>query len=64
MLVSKFKITNTELCVPVLTLSTQDNVKRRKRRKLESCFKRTFNSNEHQSKKNKSSAKQIFRFFN
>ena len=51
MLVSKFKITNTELCVPVLTLSTQDNVKRRKRRKLESCFKRTINSNEHQSKK-------------
>ena len=47
--------------VPVLTLSTQDNVKLLKQ--LES-FKRTVNRKKYQSKKNKSDAKQIFRFFN
>ena len=49
MLVSKFKITDTELYVPVLTLWTQDNVKPRKQ--LGSFFTRIINWNEHQSKK-------------
>ena len=37
----EFKITDTKLCVPVLTLSTQDNIKLLKQ--LESDFKRTIN---------------------
>ena len=48
--------------VPVVTYSIQDKVKLLKQ--LESSFKRTINWNKCKSKKNKSSAKQIFRFFN
>ena len=55
-LLPEFKITDTKLYVPVVTLSTQDNV--------ESGFKRTVKWNKYQPKKNKSSAKQIFKFFN
>ena len=39
--VPKFRTTDTKLYVPVLTLSTQDNVKLLKQ--LESCFKGTIN---------------------
>ena len=44
----KFNITDTKLYVPVVTLSTQDNVRLLKQ--LERCFKRTNNLNECQSK--------------
>ena len=47
--VPECKITNTELYVPVVTLSTQDNVKLLKQ--LESVFKRTINWNKYQSRK-------------
>ena len=43
-----FTITDTKLYVPVVTLSTEDNVKLLKH--LESGFKRTFNWNKYQSK--------------
>ena len=46
-----FKITDTKLYVPVVTLSNQDNVKLLKH--LESGFKRTTNWNKYQSKKSK-----------
>ena len=46
--VLKFEIANTKLYVPVITLSTQDNVKLLKQ--LESGFKRTINWNKYQSK--------------
>ena len=46
--VSNFEITDTELYVSVVTLSTQDNVKLLKQ--LESGFKRTINRNKHLSK--------------
>ena len=42
------KITDTKPYVPVVKLSTQDNVKLLKQ--LESCFKRTINWNKYQSK--------------
>ena len=45
---AKFKIANTKFFVPVLTLSTQDNVKLLKQ--LESHFKKTINLNKYQSK--------------
>ena len=60
--VPEFKITDTTLFVPVVTLSTQDNVRMLKQ--LESGFKRTSYWNKYLSKKNKSSTKQIFRFLN
>ena len=44
---TKFKITETKLYVPVVTLSTQDNVKLLKQ--LKSDFKRTINWNEYES---------------
>ena len=44
----KLKITDTKLCVPVVTLSTQDNVKLL--RQLESGFKRTVNWTKYLSK--------------
>ena len=47
--VPKFKITNTNLYVPVVTLSTQENVKLLKQ--LESGVKRTINGNKYHSKK-------------
>ena len=48
--VPEFKIADTKLHVPVVTLSTQDNIKLFKQ--LESCFKRTMDWNKYQSKKN------------
>ena len=59
--VPEIKITDTKLYDPVVTLSTQDNVKLFKQ--LQSGFKRKINWNKYQSKTTKSSAKQIFRFF-
>ena len=47
--VPEFKITDTKLFVPVVTLSTQDNVKLFKQ--LESDFKRKNNWNKYRSKK-------------
>ena len=43
-----FSITNTKLCVPIVTLSTQDNAKLFEQ--LKSDFKRTINWNKYQSK--------------
>ena len=43
----KFKITETKLYVPVVTLSTQDNVKLLQQ--LKSGFKRTINWNKYES---------------
>ena len=43
----KFKITETKLYVPVVTFSTQDNVKLLQQ--LKSGFKRTINWNKYQS---------------
>ena len=57
----KFKINDGKLYVPVVTLSTQDNIKLLKQ--LEFGFKKTINWNKYQSKKKKTSTKQIFRFF-
>ena len=45
--VGKFKITDTKLYVPVVTLSTQDNTKLLQQ--LKSGFKRTINWNKYQS---------------
>ena len=47
----KFRITNTQLYVPVVTLLTQDNIKLLKQ--LKSGFKRTINRNKYHSKKRK-----------
>ena len=47
--VPEFKITNTKLYVPVVTLSTEDNVKLLKH--LESGFERTIDWNKYQFKK-------------
>ena len=44
----EFKVTNTKLYVPVVTLLTQDNVKLLKQSK--SGFKRTINWNKYQMK--------------
>ena len=43
---TKFKITDTKLYVPVVTLSAQDNAKLLQQ--LKSCFKRTVNWNKYQ----------------
>ena len=45
---TKFKITNTKLYIPVVTLSNQDNAKLLQQ--LKSGFKITINWNKHQSK--------------
>ena len=45
---TKFKITDTKLYVPVVTLSTQDDAKLLEQ--LKSGFKRTVNRNKYQSK--------------
>ena len=45
---TKFPITDKNLYVPFVTLSTQDNVELLERLKL--CFKRTINWNKYQSK--------------
>ena len=47
--VLEFKITDTKLYVPLVTLSTQYNIKLLKQ--LESGFKRTLNCDKYQSKK-------------
>ena len=47
--VPKFRITNTKLCVPVVTSSNEENIKLLKQ--LESGFKRTINWNKYYSKK-------------
>ena len=47
--VLQFKITDTKLYIPIITLSTQDNVKLLKQ--SESPFKRTINWNKHNSRK-------------
>ena len=47
--IPEFKITDTKLYVPVVTLSTEDNVRLLKQ--LESGFKRTINWDKYQSKK-------------
>ena len=44
---TKFKITETKIYVPIVTLSTQDNTKLRQQ--LKSGFKRTINWNNYQS---------------
>ena len=44
----EFKVTNTKLYVPVVTLLTQDNVKLFEQ--LQSGFKRTINWNKYQPK--------------
>ena len=44
---TKFKITETKLYVPVVNLSTQDNINLLQQ--LKSCFKRTINWNKYQS---------------
>ena len=44
---TKFKITDTKLYVPVVTLSTQDNAKLLQQ--LKSGFRRTINWNKYQS---------------
>ena len=46
---TKFAMTSAKLCVPVVTLSTQDNAKFLQQ--LKSGFKRTINWNNYQSKK-------------
>ena len=45
---TKFAITDTKLYIPVLTLSTEDNIKLLKQ--LESGFKRTINWNKYKCK--------------
>ena len=45
---TSFAITDTKICIPVMTLSTQDNTKLLQ--KLKSGFKRTINWNKLQSK--------------
>ena len=47
--VPKFTITDTKLCVPVVTLLTWDNIKLSKQ--LESGFERTIHWNKYHSKK-------------
>ena len=59
----KFRITNTKLYAPVITLSTEENIKLLI--KLESGFKRTIDWNKCQSKKtSQDKSKQVFRYFN
>ena len=57
----KFKITDTKLYVPVITLSTQDNVKLLKQ--LESGFERTINLNKYKFKKTNQAEKRYLDFF-
>ena len=59
----KFRITNTKLYAPVITLSTEENIKLLI--KLESGFKRTIDWNKCQSKKtSQDKSEQVFRYFN
>ena len=57
-----FSITDTKLHAPVVTLSTQDNVKLLEQ--LKSGFKRTINWNKYQTKISTETQKSIFRFLN
>ena len=59
---TKFKITDTKLYVPVVTLSTQDDAKLLKQLKL--GFKRTINWNKYQTKVSAERQKSISRFLN
>ena len=59
---TKFKITDTKLYVPVVTLSTQDDAKLLKQLKL--GFKRTINWNKCQAKVSAERQKSISRFLN
>ena len=62
-LVTGTEANDTQLYVPVVSLSTKDNVKLLRR--LESGFKKTTDWNKYQSKITVSAGmKQIFRFFN
>ena len=56
--VPKFRITNTKLYDPVVTLSTQENIKLLKQ--LESGFKRTINWNKYHSKKRSETKNRYF----
>ena len=58
----EFKITSTKLCVPVVTLSTRDNVKLLKQ--LESALKRTINWSKYQSETIKQTQNRYLDFFN
>ena len=55
----KLAITNTKLYVPVVTLSTEDNVELLKQ--LECDFKRTINWNKYHSKLTEQAKKKVFR---
>ena len=57
-----FSITNTKLCVLVVTLSTQDNANLLDQ--LKSGFKRTINWNKYQSQKINRKTKPISRLLN
>ena len=57
---TKFKITDTKLYVPVVTLSTQDNAKLLQQ--LKSGFKRTINWNKYQTKVSTEGQKQYVDF--
>ena len=56
----KFIIADRKLYVPVITLSSQDNVKLLKQ--LESGFKRTINWNKYQSKITEQAQNRYFKF--
>ena len=58
----KFKITETKLYVPVVTLSTQDNAKLLQQ--LKSGFKRTINWNKYESEPKTYAQKQILKSLN
>ena len=60
--ITKYKMQDTKLYAPVVALSTQDNLKLSN--ELESYFKRTINSNKHQSKIITLAQKLVFKFFN
>ena len=59
--VPKFKTTDTKLYVPVVILSTYDNIKLVKQ--LESGFKRTINWNKYQSKKTSQAQNRYLDFY-
>ena len=57
---NKICITDTKLCAPIETLSTQDNTKLLKQ--LKSAFKRTINWNKYQSKVSSEKQNQYLNF--
>ena len=58
----KFQITETNLYVPVVTLSTQDNAKLLQQ--LKSGFKRIINCNKYESSVKRFAKKSILKLFN